>query len=46
VKRIKDVVGNNPVYSNVCSFVALDLELTYWTVTLDIDVIDPGLAPA
>ncbi len=48
VKKIRDTVGDNPVYSkflNIC---------TVWTpaatdrteVTLDIDVLDPGVAPA
>lgn len=46
VKKIRETVGDNPVYSEL----TWKSSLAAWSddplVTLDIDVIDPGMAPA
>ena len=49
VEKIRDTVGDNPVYSAALMLVIrlrwiVDTVLPI--VTLDIDVIDPGMAPA
>ena len=49
VKRIREVVGENPVYSAypcILVLVILSVDNGCWAVSLDIDVIDPGMAPA
>jgi guanidinobutyrase / D-arginase len=45
VKKIRDIVGDNPVYS-AYSFCLSDSMTTIVPVSFDIDVVDPGMAPA
>lgn len=46
VKKIRDTVGDNPVYSELSAQVPLVASSHNSPVTLDIDAIDPGMAPA
>lgn len=46
VKRIREVVGDNPVYSMWGQSVVTILTQSHCSVSLDIDVLDPAQAPA
>lgn len=46
VKKIRDRVGSNPVYSEYGLGLDLCESHSFSSVSIDIDVVDPGMAPA